>query len=140
MDEIVSHIGGDTLDRRVEQRAYQVIGAAIEVHRLLGAGYLESFYDEALAHELTLRNVPFEAQYPIQVQYKDKRVGEGRLDLFVDQCLVVELKAVEEIHPIHKAQIMSYLRTTKCQLGLLINFNVMVLKQGGIKRIIYRSL
>jgi GxxExxY protein len=90
-------------------------------------------------HELMLRQVPFEAQYPIHIQYKDKMVGEGRLDVFVDKCLIVELKAVDEINPIHKAQIMSYLRATKCQLGLLINFNVVTLKDGGIKRIIYRT-
>lgn len=113
----------------------KVIGAAIEVHRILGPGYLESVYEEALVHELQLRNIPLERQKVININYKDKAVGEGRLDLLVDQCLIIELKAVNELADIHVAQVLSYLKTTGLQLGLLINFNTKYLRDG-IKRVI----
>ena len=112
-----------------------VIGAAIEVHRQLGPGFLESVYEEALCLELRDREIPFEHQVSTAVQYKGQSVGEGRLDLLIDRKIVVELKTVDTILPIHKAQMFSYLKMTGCQLGLLINFNVPVLKDG-IKRII----
>ena len=111
----------------------------MEVHTYLGAGYLESVYEDALAHELSLRGIQFVRQYAIGIDYKGKIVGEGRIDLFVEDCLVIELKAVETLLPIHRAQVLSYLRATNCQLGLLINFNVVTLKQGGIRRVIYRG-
>ncbi|AJQ25989.1 GxxExxY protein [Pelosinus fermentans] len=113
----------------------KVIGAAIEVHRILGPGYLESVYEEALVHELQLRNIPLERQKVININYKDKAVGEGRIDLLVDQCLIIELKAVNELADIHVAQVLSYLKTTGLQLGLLINFNTKYLRDG-IKRVI----
>lgn len=113
----------------------KVIGAAIEVHRILGPGYLESIYEEALVHELQLRNIPLERQKVININYKDKTIGEGRLDLLVDQCLIIELKAVNELADIHVAQVLSYLKTTGLQLGLLINFNTKYLRDG-IKRVI----
>ena len=122
-------------DLRTDDLARAVIGAAIEVHRLLGPGYLESVYEQALAIELELRNIPFERQKPIRVNYKGREVGEGRLDLLVGGSLIVELKAVDALAPIHTAQVMSYLKTTHYPLGLLINFNVPVLK-AGIKRIV----
>ncbi len=103
--------------------------------RLLGPGYLESVYEQALAIELELRNIPFERQKPIRVNYKGREVGEGRLDLLVGSSLIVELKAVDSLAPIHTAQVMSYLKTTHYPIGLLINFNVPVLKTG-IKRIV----
>jgi GxxExxY protein len=115
--------------------AHEVIGAAIEVHKILGPGYLESVYEEALCVELTLRDIPFSRQYPIAVAYKGHLVGESRLDILVNQRLIVELKAVEAINEIHTAQLMSYLKATRCWLGLLINFNVTTLKRG-IKRVI----
>ena len=115
-----------------------VIGAAIEVHRILGPGYLECVYEEALAVELELRRIPFERQKPVSVDYKSHAVGEGRLDLLVSNKLIVELKAVDALAPIHTAQVMSYLKTTKLPLGLLINFNVPLLKHG-IKRVILSS-
>ena len=122
-------------DEEEDALAHAVIGAAIEVHRHLGPGYLESVYEDALAIELTLRRIPFERQMPIAVNFKGHPVGEGRLDFLVCGRLIVELKAIDELAPIHRAQVLSYLRTTKLTLGLLINFNVKTLKDG-IKRVI----
>lgn len=119
----------------VDRLAYAVIGAAIEVHRVLGAGFLESVYQEALCLELHLQRIPFIPQAPVAVNYKGASVGEGKLDFLVGNSLIVELKAVENLAPIHNAQVMSYLKMTGHQLGLLINFNVPILKQG-IKRIV----
>jgi len=120
---------------RIDQLAHAVIGAAIEVHRNLGPGYLEGVYQEALAIEFQLQGIPFEPQKPIVVRYKNHPVGEGRLDFLVGAELIVELKAVEELAPIHKAQVISYLKSTNLHLGLLINFNVTMLK-NGIQRVI----
>ena len=119
----------------VDRLAKSVIGAAIEVHRHLGPGYLESVYEEALGIELTLRDISFDCQKSVAVSYKGHSVGEGRLDLLVENLLIVELKTVEAFAEIHKAQVISYLKATNLQLGLLINFNVPVLKQG-IKRVV----
>lgn len=118
-------------DSTLDNLAHQVIGAAIEVHRRLGPGYLENVYEAALAVELALRGVSFERQKLFSLHYK----GQGRLDLLVEEQLVVELKAVDMLAPVHKAQVISYLKATGLKLGLLINFNVSVLKQG-IKRVI----
>ena len=113
-----------------------IIGAAIEVHRHLGPGFLESIYEEALVHELRLRNISFTRQVPIRVAYKGLIVGESRIDLLVANEIVVELKATERTLPIHHAQLLSYLKMTDNRLGLLINFNVQVLRDG-IKRMIW---
>ena len=118
-----------------DKRAHEVIGAAIEVHRFLGPGFPESVYEEALTRELKHRDIPFQRQLPIGVSYKGELVGEARLDLLVDRCLVVEIKAVEHLAPIHTAQVISYIRATEIKLGLLLNFNVPLLPQG-MKRII----
>jgi GxxExxY protein len=123
------------MDARVEAAASQAIGSAIEVHRQLGPGYLESVYEEALAVELALRGVPFARQVVFALDYKGQAVGEARLDFLLDGCLVVELKAVEELSPIHTAQVISYLKATHHRLALLINFNVPVLK-NGLKRVV----
>jgi len=120
---------------RVDQLAHAVIGAAIEVHRHLGPGYLESVYQEALAIEFKLQGIPSEPQKPVAVTYKGHPVGEGKLDFLVGQELVVELKAVDDLAPIHKAQVISYLKSTGLRLGLLINFNVSLLK-NGVQRVI----
>ena len=122
------------MDARIEEAANKVIGAAIEVHRHLGPGYLESVYEEALAVELTLRGIPFARQVVFGLDYKGHVIGEGRLDFLVDDCLIVELKAVEGLAPIHTAQCISYLKANQRRLALLINFNVSVLKDG-IKRV-----
>ncbi len=119
----------------VDRLARMVIGAAIEVHRQLGPGFLESVYEEALSIELSSREVSFTRQHRIGIQYKGHSIGEGQLDLLIKNVLVVELKAVEALAPIHTAQVISYLKMTGFPLGLLINFNVPILKDG-IKRII----
>jgi GxxExxY protein len=126
-----------TSDNPLEQYAFAVIGAAIEVHKALGPGYLEAVYEEGLCYELEIRHVPHLRQHPIGVSYKGKLIGEGRIDILVAECLIVELKAVDDLAPIHTAQVISYLKATRLNLGLLLNFKVPILKQGGIKRIIY---
>jgi len=113
-----------------------IIGAAIEVHRSLGPGLLESAYQECLCRELFLREVPFERQQSLPLEYKGIRVEcSYRLDLLVGGLVIVELKSAEGIDPIHEAQLLTYLRLSGLWLGLLINFNVPVLK-NGIRRIV----
>ena len=112
-----------------------VIGVAIEVHRILGPGFAESVYEEALCVELAERGIPFVRQSAIQVRYKGRRVGEGRLDLLVASVLIVELKVVDALAPVHTSQLLSYLKATGHPLGLLINFNVPRLMQG-VKRLV----
>lgn len=113
-----------------------IIAAAIEVHRAMGPGLLESAYEECLCRELTLRQLPFERQCPLPLEYKGLRLDCGyRLDLLVDNAVVVEIKAVESLQPIHDAQLLTYLRLGGWKVGLLINFNVPVLKQG-IRRLV----
>jgi GxxExxY protein len=111
-----------------------IIGAAIEVHRQLGAGLMESLYENALAIEFRLRGISFTRQVPIAVAYKGEPIGETRLDVVVAGRVVVELKAVESLAAVHRAQMICYLKITKHKLGILINFNVPVLKDG-IRRI-----
>jgi GxxExxY protein len=116
---------------RENELSEQVIGAAIEVHRVLGPGLLEVAYEEALCHELGLRGIPFERQILLPIQYKDVRLSADlRIDILVGQQLILELKSVELIAPIHKAQLLTYLRLSNCRLGLLINFNERLLKDG----------
>ena len=107
-----------------------------EAHRVLGPGFLESLYEEALCVELELRGVPFGRQVPIGVVYKGAVVGEARLDLLVADSIVIELKAVESFAPIHTAQVISYLKATNCHLGLIITFNVAELRRG-VRRVIW---
>jgi len=119
-----------------ESLTEQIIGSAIEVHRQLGPGLLESIYEECLALEFSLRGLRFERQKPLAIQYKGRRVAADlRIDMWVERQVVVELKAVERILPVHEAQLLTYLRLSKTRLGLLINFNVPVLKDG-LKRMI----
>jgi GxxExxY protein len=118
-----------------ERIAKAAIGAAIEVHRALGPGFLESIYRKALAFELSVQRVPVEQEKEILVPYKDIQIPGQRLDLLVGGRVIVELKCVEEFAPIHQAQLISYLKATGLRLGLLINFKVSVLKDG-IKRIV----
>ena len=110
---------------------HSVIGAAIEVHRLLGPGLLESAYEECLAREFVLRGIAFQRQKAAPVVYKDVKLECGyRMDFVVEGRIVVELKAVEALAPVHEAIVLTYLRLSGCKLGLLINFNVPVLKDG----------
>lgn len=109
----------------------RIIGSAIEVHRLMGPGLLESIYEDCLAMELTLRGLQCERQRPVPLEYKGRRLGmDLRIDLLVEDRTVVELKAVEKLLPIHEAQVITYLRLTGKPCGLLINFNVPLLKDG----------
>lgn len=122
--------------KQEDRLSREIIGAAIEVHKQLGPGLLESAYEHCLAHELSLRNIPFERQKPMPVVYKGVRLDCGyRLDLLIDNLVVVDLKAVDKIHPVHEAQMHTYLKLANCKLGLLLNFNVLLLKRG-IKRIV----
>jgi GxxExxY protein len=121
---------------RANELSNQVIGAAIEVHRHLGPGLLESTYEACLRKELTLRGIPFTYQVALPVEYKGLQLDCAyRMDILVDDLVILEPKSVEKLEPIHQAQLLTYLRLSKLWLGLLINFNVVVLKQG-IKRLV----
>ena len=114
----------------------QIIGAAIEVHKYWGPGLYEEIYEKSLCHELHLRNVALKSQVKLPLIYKGQRVGEDlRLDIIADEKVVVELKTVKHLEPIHEAQLLTYMKLTGCRVGLLINFNVPVLTQG-IKRMV----
>lgn len=121
----------------VNEISKHVIGAAIDVHRILGPGLLESAYEACLCHELELRNIRFARQADIPVEYKGVNLECGyRIDLLVEDKIIVELKSVEKLMPIHDAQLLSYLKLTGCTVGLLINFNVPVLKQGVRRKVL----
>ena len=123
----------DTKDTKVKAMvlSHAVIGAAIEVHKHLGSGLLESVYEAALCQELTLRGISFERQARIPLDYKGLPLGlNARLDLLVERLIVVEVKSVERLLPIHRAQVLTYLKLTHHTLGLLINFNVELLRTG----------
>ena len=123
---------GKALNRITEQ----IIGAAIDVHRALGPGLLESAYEACLAFELRDRGMKVEQQIALPVVYRGVELDAGyRLDLFVADSVIVELKAIERLEPIHQAQLLSYLKLSQCKVGLLINFNVKVLK-SGIRRLV----
>lgn len=113
-----------------------IIGAAIEVHRELGPGLMESAYEECLCHELCLRRLSFQRQVPLPVHYKKVNLDCGyRMDLVVENTVIVELKAVETLQPVHEAQLITYLKLSTKPVGLLINFNVPVLKDGVVRRV-----
>jgi len=127
----------DTQDtKKSDELSNGIIGAAIEVHRALGPGLLESAYEECLCHELNLRRLSFERQKPLPITYKGVKLDCGyRVDLLIESLVLVELKTVNRIEPVHEAQLLTYLKLTNLWLGLLINFNVPVLKDG-IRRIV----
>lgn len=117
--------------RQANEWSHKLIGAAIEVHRLKGPGLLESIYEKCLMRELSLQGIPYENQLVVPVEYKDYVFKESlRIDIFIDNCLLVELKAVEAILPMHKAQLFSYMKLLDAPIGLLINFHEMILKDG----------
>ena len=123
------------MNAEINQVTEQVIGAAIEVHRELGPGLLESAYQRALAHELRLRKIAFEEQKPCAVQYKDLVIDDAyRVDFLVGGMVVVELKVVDTLLDVHEAQVLTYLRFTKCRVGLLLNFRSTILTRG-LKRL-----
>lgn len=116
--------------------SYKVIGCAMEVYNTLGPGLLESAYEKALLHELQLNGLSAVSQIPVEMSYKGINLGEGlRLDLLIEDSLIVELKSVEELKPIHYKQLLTYLKLTNKRTGLLINFNVNDFREG-IKRVI----
>jgi GxxExxY protein len=113
---------------------HDIIGSAIEVHRCLGPGLLESIYLECLCHELRMRNIVFDREVSVPLRYKGLILDHGyRLDLLVAGCIVVELKSVEKLLPIHEAQLLSYLKLKRLPLGLLLNFNVATLRAGIVR-------
>lgn len=119
-----------------EELTGKIIGSAIEVHRRLGPGLLESAYEECFCHELHLHGIPFERQKPLPLEYKGIKLDCGyRMDIVVDNKVVVELKCVEQIMPVHEAQLLTYLKLSKIKVGLIINFYTAVLKDG-IKRLV----
>ena len=127
---------GARLVQEVNKTTEALIGAAIEVHKHLGPGLLESAYEECLCHELSLRNIPFKRQIPLPIVYKGKKLDCGyRIDLLVNDEVVVELKSVESISPIHEAQALTYMRLGDWKVGLILNFNTPILVKG-VKRLV----
>ncbi len=123
------------VDPELNALATCVIGAGIEVHRQMGPGFSESAYEEAFCIELALQGISYRRQVRINLNYKGKPVGEGIIDLLIDEKLVVELKSVAQLAPVHEAQLVAYLKMTGLQIGLLMNFNVAILKDG-LKRVV----
>jgi GxxExxY protein len=122
---------------KVNEITEAVIGAAIEVHRALGPGLLESAYTQCLCYELTLRKLPFDSELPLPVVYKGLKLDCGyRVDLVVAGAVVVEVKAVDRFAPVHEAQLLTYLRLGGWKAGLLINFNVSLLRDGIMRRVL----
>jgi len=118
----------------INELSNRIIGAAIEVHKTLGPGLLESIYEECLGHELSLRGISFERQKPLIVTYKGKTLDCGyRLDLVVEKQIIIELKSCESIEPIHRAQLLTYLKLSDLRLGLLLNFNVPMMRDGIVR-------
>jgi GxxExxY protein len=124
------------VNAEINKLTEQVIGAAIEVHRDLGPGLLESAYQKALAHELRLRELAFEEQKLCSVRYKDLLIEDAyRLDILVGEKVVVELKTVDVLLDVHEAQVLTYLRFTSCRIGLLFNFRTTLLAKHGLRRL-----
>jgi GxxExxY protein len=128
---MIHHKGTKDTKDSVGDGTFDIVGSAIEVHRQLGPGLLESAYEICLSRELSLRGVPFQRQVSLPVEYRGLQLDCGyRLDLVVNQSIIVEIKALAKVLPIHRAQVLTYLKLTKYRLGLLINFNVEVLRSG----------
>lgn len=115
---------------------YKIVGAAIEVHRILGPGLLENVYEDALCVEFADRKFNFERQKAIDIKYKGRDIGNLIADIIVENCVIVELKSVETLLPIHEAQLLTYLKLMNLRVGLLINFNVPVLIDGVKRRVL----
>ena len=127
---------GAATERQENEISGKIIGAAIEVHKMLGSGLLESAYEECLCCEMALRGIKFERQVPLSLNYNGVILDcDYRLDLLVEDKVIVELKSVETLEPIHDAQLLTYLRLRNAWLGLIINFNVMTLKDG-VRRLV----
>jgi GxxExxY protein len=122
-------------DPELDQLTEKIIGACIEVHKELGPGLTENFYQEALCRELDLRGISYQKQVPISVMYKGAQIGKTRLDLIVAGQVILELKSCEALNAVHRAQLICYLQVTRLKVGLLVNFNVAMLRDG-IKRVV----
>jgi GxxExxY protein len=118
------------IDSAIERIVRETIGAGLAVHRQLGPGFVEPVYDRAIAVELRCRGLGFEQQHRVDITYRDEVVSQHRLDLVVEQCVVVEVKAVRKLLPIHQAQLLSYLKASGHRVGLLMNFNVRLFVSG----------
>lgn len=127
--------GNSGVDDATEPLAQRVISAAIEVHKLIKPGMPENVYNLALSHELDLRQIPHQKEVPVPIVYKGVKVGEGFIDILVEGKLILELKSMEALHDVHRAQAIGYLQATGLQLALLISFNVLQLGTG-IRRVI----
>jgi len=131
----LSYLGGSMY--QLNQLSGSIIGAAIEVHRILGPGLLESAYEECLSHELTSRGLSIDRQKPVPIIFKNIKLDCGyRIDILVERQVVLELKSVDALIPVHEAQILTYMKFSEKKLGLLINFNVKTLKEG-LRRFIF---
>ena len=118
----------------INELSSNIIGAAIEVHKALGPGLLESAYEECLCHEFGMRNLRYERQKPLSVTYKGKKLDCGyRLDVIVEDKIILELKACEKVEQIHKAQLLTYLKLSGINLGLILNFNVPIMRDGIVR-------
>lgn len=137
-DEVLDLMHWDEPEDDVNRLSYLSVGAGIEVHKVLGPGFLESVYRKALLAELRLRGLRCETEVRVPVLYKGENVGEGRIDILVEQKLIIEVKTVESFAPVHTAQLISYLKATGLTLGLLINFHVTTLSKG-VKRVVFSS-
>jgi GxxExxY protein len=116
---------------RPNPASYKIIGAAMKVHSALGAGLLESAYEKALCHQLTKIGLQFRRQVPIPIELSDATVATGfKADFIIENCVVVEVKSVEKLLPVHRTQLLSYLKLTKLPLGLILNFNVAHMREG----------
>ena len=126
----------DDSKARADEVSRNIIGAAIEVHRTLGPGLLESAYEECLCREFELRGIAYRRQVMIDIDYKGMLVRNAfRIDLLVEELVILDLKSIERFHPIHEAQILTYLRLADRWLGLMINFNMPVVKDGIMRRV-----
>jgi GxxExxY protein len=136
MTETIYHGDTETPSKLLhEELTESVIGASVEVHRSLGPGLLESAYEECLCHELHLRGIAFERQVPLPVEYKGIKLDCGyRLDIVVANAVILEIKCMEHVLPVHEAQLLTYLKMTGKRVGLILNFNVPALARGGIIR------
>ncbi len=115
----------------LNQLSSEIIGVAIEVHKELGPGLLESTYEECMCYEFRIRNISFERQKPMPITYKGNTLDCGyRLDILVEHAIIIELKACEKLEPIHKAQLLTYLKLSNLKLGLILNFNVPLMRDG----------
>ncbi|MEO6063194.1 MAG: GxxExxY protein [Thermoflexales bacterium] len=136
MDSHARGIRKSQLPPELDILSERIISAAMDVHRALGPGYLESIYEQAMVVELELRHIPFVRQGVVSLTYKGVRIGEQRLDFIVADAIILELKAVDVLSNVHQAQVISYLKASGLKLGLLLNFNVSLLRHG-LRRLVH---